>query len=88
MADLAVLARLQQERETFGGGRYVDNADRGYRGVLETAAMVEREFLADETYVFGRGESRPAYSNVLVAPDRYLRPAGFVDAMEAIRNRP
>lgn len=76
MADLAVLARLQQERETLGGGRYVDNADRGYPGVLQTAAMVEREFLADETYVFGRGESRPAYSNVLVAPDRYLRPPG------------
>ncbi len=88
MADLAVLARLQQERETLGGGRYVDHAARGYPGVLQTAAMVEREFLADETYVFGRGESRPVYSNVLVAPDRYLRPPGFVEAMEAKRHEP
>ncbi|MET7427354.1 zeta toxin family protein [Dactylosporangium sp. NPDC005555] len=88
MADLAVLDRLQQERETNGGGRYVDNADRGYPGVLETAAMVERECLADETYVFARSEPEPVYSNVLATPDRYLRPPGFVEAMEATRHQP
>jgi hypothetical protein len=87
MADLGVLDRYQQEREAFGGGRFVANPDRSYPGVLATAEMIDSGHLADEVYVYARG-GRQLYSNLLAAPGRWARPAGSAVAISAERERP
>jgi hypothetical protein len=86
MADLGVLDRYQQEREAFGGGRFVDNPDRSYPGVLATAEMIDAEGLADEVYVYARG-GRQLYGNVRTAAGRWARPAAAAAAIDAERER-
>jgi UDP-N-acetylglucosamine kinase len=87
MADLGVLDRYQQEREAFGGGRFVANPDRSYPGVLATAEMIDNDHLADEVYVYARG-GRQLYSNVLAGPGRWAHPARSAAAIRAERERP
>jgi Zeta toxin len=87
MADLGVLDRYQQEREAFGGGRFVANPDRSYPGVLATAEMIDSDHLADEVYVYARG-GQQLYSNLLAGPGRWARPAGSAAAISAERERP
>ena len=75
MADLGVLGRYQQERDAFGGGRFVTNPDRSYPGVLATAEMIDTERLADEVYVYARG-GRQLYSNAIAGDGRWVGPVG------------
>lgn len=53
---LSVLARYQQQRATYGYGRYVppEVQAEAYTSLLSTAELIERDSLADTVYVFSR----------------------------------
>lgn len=84
---LGILQRYQDQRTKAGQGRYVHNHDETYRGVLETADVVDAECLADEVRVYARG-GRLLYDNVLDADGAWRDGPGIRAAIEAERHRP
>lgn len=64
MSNQGILSRYAEQVADRGHGRLTvqANADRAYNGVLDLAAVIEREGLADYAAVFRRGEDRPRYA--------------------------
>jgi hypothetical protein len=82
---LSVLSRYQDERDAVGGGRFVDNPDQSHPGVLATAAMIDRERLADTVTVTSR--TRQLYRNELGPDGQWLRLPGTAATIQTERER-
>lgn len=86
---LGILDRYEFQVRTTGHGRLTlrDNHDSAYAGVLDTAAAIERDRLADEVSVYRRGNER-LYHNEIGEDGTWREPGGLREAIERERSRP
>jgi len=87
-----VLHRYQEQVNERGAGRLTvaENAERSYRGIVDTARLIDERQAADVVAVYRRtvDEQGPAYVNELDERGAWRRPPGFAHAIEIERHRP
>lgn len=87
-----VLHRYQEQVAERGSGRLTvaESADRSYRGILDTAHLIDQRRAADLVAVYRRtiDEHGPAYINELDEHGRWRHPPRFARAIEIERDRP
>ena len=87
-----VLHRYQEQVNERGAGRLTvaENAERSYRGMVETARLIDKRRAADVVAVYRRtvDEQGPAYMNELDEHGAWRQPPRFADAIEVERSRP
>lgn len=89
MSNQGIVSRYHEQVADRGHGRMTvqANADRAYTGILDLAASIDRERLADEVAVFRRGEAGPRYGNALDTAGQWRAAPSLRASIEAERER-
>jgi hypothetical protein len=90
MSRQGILQRYHDQVQDRGHGRLTVPAkrDASYRGILNTADLIDTQRLAHTVTVSRRGEGAPRYENHLTSSGEWQQPPRLREAIETERNRP